>query len=282
MTLHCAQTLATATASNSIALLLVQKKAYDRVNLEYLIAVLHAYNLPHQLTHSLLSLFGHTQVRVNVNGFLSESFSTQRGMRQGDPISPLLFNIIFDPFLRAINQDPTITGFDFQHIASTNTRLPSSFTNNAPSAGPVKVLAYADDTLVFLNDLGEFQQIQHLIGRCAAASNASLNYHKTQALSLSGTSNESWIVGLRAAGISSWHDRTAPTPIVYLGYPICASSTQRKSYSTSLFTHLRDLCRLHSVRNNLTFRGTVTVLNSLLLILQTVACSTFVPLLLVF
>ncbi|KAG1061168.1 hypothetical protein G6F42_027751 [Rhizopus arrhizus] len=167
MTLHCAQTLATATASNSIALLLDQEKAYDRVNLEYLTAVLHAYNLPHQLTHSQLSLFGHTQVRVNVNGFLSESFSTQRGMRQGDPISPLLFNIIFDPFLRAINQDPTIRGFDFQHIASTNTRFPSFFTNNAPSAGPVKVLAYADDTLVFLNDLGEFQQLQHLISPIA-------------------------------------------------------------------------------------------------------------------
>lgn len=182
MTLHCAQSLATATASNSIALLLDQEKACVRAKLEYLTAVLHAYNLSHQLTHSLLSLFGHTQVRVNVNGFLSESFSTQRGMRQGDPISPLLFNIIFDPFLRAINQDPTISGFGFQHIASTNACLLASLTGNVLSADPVKFLAYADDILVFLSDFGEFQQPQYLISRYAAASNASLNYHKTQAL----------------------------------------------------------------------------------------------------
>ncbi|KAG1093732.1 hypothetical protein G6F42_018897 [Rhizopus arrhizus] len=138
MTLHCAYTLATATASHSIALLLDQETAYDRVNLEYLTAVLHAYNLPHQLAHSLLSLFGHAQVRVNVNGFLFESFSTQRGMQEGDPISPLLFNIIFDPFLHAINQDPTISRFDFQQIASNNARLLSSLTGNILSADPVK------------------------------------------------------------------------------------------------------------------------------------------------
>lgn len=80
MTLHCAQALATATQSTAITLLLDQEKAYDRVNLDYLSAVLQAFNMPTVITSSLLSLFANTHVRVNVNGFLSNSFTTQRGM----------------------------------------------------------------------------------------------------------------------------------------------------------------------------------------------------------
>ncbi|CEP12175.1 hypothetical protein [Parasitella parasitica] len=147
-----------------------------------------------------------TQVQVNINGNLSAPFVTHRGMRQGDPISPLLFNIIFDPFLRAINSHQDIQGFDFDHIAHTNFRFPIALTNHVPVADPVKVLAYADDTLVFLNDLDEFHQFStagHIISLV----------HRTK----------SWIAGLRATGISSWHDKSASNPITYLGYPICSS-----------------------------------------------------------
>lgn len=103
-------------------------------------------------------------------------------MRQGDPISPLLFNIIFDPFLRAIKNHPDILGFDFQHIAYTNHSSSSPpLTEAIPTAVPVKVLAYADDTLVFLNDLREFNHIRVFLRKYANASDASLNYQKTQA-----------------------------------------------------------------------------------------------------
>ncbi|KAK4516082.1 uncharacterized protein ATC70_011044 [Mucor velutinosus] len=167
--------------------------------------------------------------------------------KDGDPISPLLFNIIFDPFLRAINQHQSILGFDFTRIAATNPRFSSHLADNVPLADPVKVLAYADDTLGFLNDLSEFHQLQQLINKYAAASNASLNYHKTQALSLSGVPHDSWIFGLRASGISSWHDQNATAPIIYLGYPICSSTAQKNSYFDALLTRLRGFCRLHSL-----------------------------------
>ncbi|KAK4511070.1 uncharacterized protein ATC70_012280 [Mucor velutinosus] len=96
-----------------------------------------------------------------------------------------------------------------------------------------------------------------------AASNASLNYSKTQALSLSGKPHPPWISFLQDQGITSWHDRTATEPLTYLGFAICSSANQRATYALSIISKIRAYCQLHSTRA-LTYRGRVTVINALL------------------
>lgn len=50
----------------------------------------------------------------------------------------------------------------------------------------LKLLAYADNILVFLHDSHNFIQLQEAVTIYSKASNALLNYNKTQALSLFG------------------------------------------------------------------------------------------------
>jgi hypothetical protein len=85
-----------------IALLLDQEKAYDRVHPQYLKACLDKYGFPQPLVVSIISLFFGTSLCINVNGFLTAPISQDRGLRQGDPLSPLLFNLAIEPLLRAI------------------------------------------------------------------------------------------------------------------------------------------------------------------------------------
>ncbi|CEP16252.1 hypothetical protein [Parasitella parasitica] len=58
---------------------------------------------------------------------------------------------------------------------------------------------------------------------CSAASNALVNSHKMEAISLSGSADNYasiWRSPLHQHRITSWHDATWPSPIRYLGFPL--------------------------------------------------------------
>jgi hypothetical protein len=266
--------LATHHKSTTIPLCLDQEKGSDRVHPDYLSNIMKAFNIPQTLIHSITLLFFSTSIQVNVNGYLIEPIIQQRGLRQGDPLNPLLFNIAFDPFLRTVHNSPVIQGFDF-HLESHTPSLPISSTVPPPSTPlptpptpqntlpPVKILAYADDSLVLLKSTSDFMSLQSIVSKYMSASNALLNYSKTQALSLSGEAHPEWQAFLSSNGISSWHDKTASSPLIYLGYAICSSLSQRNQFTDQLLAKIRTACILQSQRN-LSLRGRATVLNTLI------------------
>ncbi|GAN11867.1 conserved hypothetical protein, partial [Mucor ambiguus] len=94
-----------------IGLLLDQEKAYDRVNLEYLKKVLAKFGFPRPLIKCINKLMGDNVIRININGHLSSEVAKLRGLKQGDPLSPILYNLAFEPFLLAILHDRQFQGY---------------------------------------------------------------------------------------------------------------------------------------------------------------------------
>ncbi|KAG0783693.1 hypothetical protein G6F21_010383 [Rhizopus arrhizus] len=253
--LNVVMSVAEKTSSQAIGLLLDQEKAYDRIHPEYLRQSMSVLGIPSAVIDSLCTLFFSTSIRININGHLSDSFIQQRGLRQGDPISPLLFNIAFDPFIRSMNTSPDIAGFKFPPLAQeTNSSVPT-----------IKIMAYADDTLVLLDDPAEMPALQNIISMYSNASNALLNFGKTEAFSLSGSTLPLWRTYLQQLSppITSWHDKSALSPLIYLGYPVYSSVTQRNQFVDQLLTKVKLSCQIHSQRS-LSIRGRMTVLNTLI------------------
>ncbi|CEP08443.1 hypothetical protein, partial, partial [Parasitella parasitica] len=83
-------------------------KAYDYVNEEYTCSVLDRFGFLAAFTNCIRSLFFDTQIVINMNGFLTTPVHQRRGLRQGDAISPILFNFAPEPLILSILHDSSI------------------------------------------------------------------------------------------------------------------------------------------------------------------------------
>lgn len=79
---------------------------------------------------------------VRNGGYISELFNMERGVRQGCPVSPLLFILTVELLAINIRNDHNIKGI----------QKPNSNYN-------VKILQYADDTTLFLKDMIDYREI---------------------------------------------------------------------------------------------------------------------------
>lgn len=93
-------------------------------------------------------------------------------------------------------------------------------SSDVPHPDPLKVIAYADEVFVFLHDPADVIRLLHHVRTYEAASNARFNTDKTQAIVLSGSIHSTWPPALAEAGITTCDDRTCPTPVIYLGFPL--------------------------------------------------------------
>lgn len=240
--------------TQGIGLLLDQEKAYDRVHPLYLHKILVTFGFPSKLINSLIKLFFKNQVQVNVNGFFTNSIDQQRGLRQGDPLSPILFNLALEPFLLSIINDSLIKGYTFPRPLSIAT----------PTPPDIKCLAYADDVCVFLTKHTDFDRLLQHMDNYSKASNARFNDYKTEAFSISGSLDRTWQVKLEEKNMQVYHHRHSPSFFRYLGFGIYYTESQRKGYLDKLVESIRHQITIYDQRR-LSIQGRVTITNILIL-----------------
>ena len=113
------------------------EKAYDKVNLEFLYELLEKQGFGPKIITLIKQMTQGGSVGVKVNDIEGDFFLTGKGLRQGDPFAPLLFNLVVDVFSRMLSK-------------GCEARLIRGLCPDFIPGGVVS-LQYADDTLIFLD-----------------------------------------------------------------------------------------------------------------------------------
>ena len=77
-------------------------KAYDSVNINLLQKSLERIKYSPQLTQIILNLLSNCSNKIITNFGLTESYTVNNGIDQGETITPLLWRIYYDPLISQI------------------------------------------------------------------------------------------------------------------------------------------------------------------------------------
>jgi hypothetical protein len=81
---------------NGVILKLDFEKAYDKVKWSFLQQTLRMKGFSKEWCALIHNFVSGGSVAIKVNDDVGRYFQTQKGLRQGDPLSPMLFNIVAD------------------------------------------------------------------------------------------------------------------------------------------------------------------------------------------
>jgi hypothetical protein len=71
-------------------------KAYDKLSWEFIWRILNEIKLPNKMVNLIMHDVTSVETNVKWNGARTEFFRPQRGIRQGDPMSPYIFVLCMD------------------------------------------------------------------------------------------------------------------------------------------------------------------------------------------
>jgi hypothetical protein len=136
-----------------------------------------------------------------MNDMNSDFFLARRGVRQGDPISPILFNYVADVFTKML-----IKAAAKNHI--------TGLMHNMVNTGIIS-MQYGDDTLLFLkNDVSSVINLKWLLSCFEQMSGMRINFHKCDLIAINVDDESAQNVSQTlSCGLGKF-------PLKYLGVPL--------------------------------------------------------------
>ena len=147
------------TKKPGIAIFLDFRKAFDTIEWNYLSAALQLLNFGHNMLNWFQVIYHQVSSSVLHNGHASDFFPLERGVRQGCPLSGLLFVIGIERFARAVKKDTDIKGINVDQKE-------------------VKITQYADDTTVLVSDCDSILGLLKLLEEFKQVSGLQINTEK--------------------------------------------------------------------------------------------------------
>ena len=176
-------------------------KAFDTLDWSFLIRVVKAYGFNDMFCKWIHSILASAKISISINGKLHGFFSCSRGVRQGDPLSPLLFCLAEEVISRSITK-LVREGELRLFLGSRNNPVPSH-------------ILYADDIMLFCKATNpNIQTLTELFQRYAQNSGQFVNPSKS--FIYAGSINHHRLLNIAA----STGFNIGSLPFTYFGVPI--------------------------------------------------------------
>ena len=151
---------------SGILLLIDFEKAFDSLEWNFINKTLRYFNFGDNIMKWVNIFYKDIESCILNNGHCSQRFRLERGVRQGDPLSPYLFLLATEILARAITNDKNIKGIEFDN-------------------SEILISQLADDTTLFLqNNELSFRSCMKLLDDFANISGLKINYNKTIAIKI--------------------------------------------------------------------------------------------------
>lgn len=134
------------------------EKAFDKVNHVFLWKVLEKFGVPERFINCIKNLYESATSRIIFNGILTSDVKIGSSVRQGCPLSMVLFVLYIEGLVR---------------------KLSANIRGVLLSGKFIRVLAYADDLVILIRDDAEFDLVLQIINSFAEASCIRLNRAKS-------------------------------------------------------------------------------------------------------
>ena len=109
---------------------------------------------------TIKNLYNQAETRIGINGIQSDPFEVKRGVRQGDPMSCILYNIAIEP-LAIMLRESELKGIS---VKGTTERIIASL--------------FADDTMIYLHEDDNIETLMNILNTFCTASTAKFNVEK--------------------------------------------------------------------------------------------------------
>jgi hypothetical protein len=177
------------------------EKAYDRVSWAFLRSVLSRKGFHVAVVHRLMQLVSGGQTAISINREVGPFFRNKRGVRQGDPISPLLFDFMADA-LSAMLDAAARAG----HLRGVVPHL---------IQGGVTHLQYADDTILLLDlDDTSIANLKFILIAFKILLGLRINFLKSEVIVMGAPPLE------QARVAQALNYKEGKFPFTYLGFPM--------------------------------------------------------------
>ena len=139
------------------------EKAFDRVERNFIYKTLLKYNFPTHVVRWFEIIYTDIHSKIMVNGAFTRDISVDRGVRQGCPLSMLLYVLSLEPLIYKINSNPLIRGISLPNI---NTQ--------------VKNVQHADDTTAIITTALSYKYLEQEHNKFGKISGSKTNQDKTE------------------------------------------------------------------------------------------------------